>query len=223
MLGGVKNLFYIISTAITLLHSIMVMADSSNHLPVSDFFRHSLTGWQEKTFVGQTHYQLVPKDDGFVLKAISQQAASGLFKEQKVDLKRYPYLNWSWRVVTPLPERNEQSKAGDDYAARIYLVISGGWLFWQTKALNYVWSSRQDSPAFWPNAYAPDNTRMIAVRSARDETGRWHHEKYNVYDAFKEWLGEEVRYVDAIAIMTDTDNGGGVAEAEYGEIYFSRE
>lgn len=201
----------------------VVVADMSGRLPVSDFAGHSLTGWQEKKFVDRTYYQRVPKDDGFVLKAISRQAASGLFKEQKVDLKRYPYLNWHWRVLTPLPERNEQSKAGDDYAARIYLVISGGWLFWQTKALNYVWSSRQSPPASWPNAFAPDSTRMIAARSARDETGRWYYEKYNVYEALKEWLGEEVRYVDAIAIMTDTDNGGGVAEAEYGEIFFSRE
>ena len=48
-------------------------------------------------------------------------------------------------------------------------------------------------------------------------------ERRNVRADFRELFGESVRYVDAVAIMTDTDNTGGTAVAYYGDITFSSE
>ena len=39
---------------------------------------------------------------------------------------------------------DESTKDRDDYAARLYLVKSGGILIWRTKAVNYVWSSGKE-------------------------------------------------------------------------------
>lgn len=188
---------------------------------VAVFSGKDLTDWQSKGFDGETRYTLTELEGAAVLKAESLNAASGLFRRMTVDIKKHPYLNWRWRIEDRLSPMDETQKPGDDYAARIYLVIDGGWLFWKTKALNYVWSSRQVKDATWPNAFTPNNTRMIAARTAEDPTGTWFDEKRNVYEALKQWLGKSVDSIDAIAIMSDTDNSDSTATAYYGDIFFS--
>ena len=187
------------------------------------FSSNDLTGWKEKVFENKTEYFFTKVNDQVVLKSVSNGSASGLFKEVVVDIKKYPYLNWRWRIENKFAPMDESQKAGDDYVARLYVMVSGGVFFWNTKALNYVWSSRSKKDERWPNAFAPDNNRMVAVRTADDQVGTWYSEKRNVYDAFKHEFGEEVRLIDGVAIMTDTDNSNTRATAYYGDIYFSKE
>ena len=194
-----------------------------DHVVVGKFSSNELTGWNEEVFDKETSYYLTEINNEVVLKSLSNNSASGLFKKVTVDIKKYPYLNWRWRVEDRFSSMDETQKAGDDYVARIYVVVSGGFFFWRAKALNYVWSSRMEKEAIWPNAFSPDNTRMIAVRTAEDQIGIWYAEKRNVYEELKAWVGDDVRTIDAIAIMTDTDNSGGQATAFYGDIYFSKE
>ncbi|MFD2229552.1 DUF3047 domain-containing protein [Alkalimarinus sediminis] len=191
-------------------------------LPIGLFSSGSMVGWEVKSFERETNYSIEHFDNELVLKAVSDGAASGLFKKTVINLKEYPYLNWRWRINGKLPEGDEQQKEGDDYVARLYVIRSGGLFFWRTKALNFVWSSRGDIDNTWPNAFAPDNNRMVAVRSMHHKIGQWYTEKRNVYEYFKDWLGEEIVEIHAVAIMTDTDNTGGYATAFYGDIYFSR-
>jgi len=193
------------------------------YVVVGKFSSNELTGWKEEVFGEETSYFLTEINNEIVLKSLSNSSASGLFKKVTVDIKKYPYLNWRWRVEDRLSPMDETQKSGDDYVARIYVVVSGGLFFWRTKALNYVWSSRTEKEDIWLNAFSPDNTRMIAVRTAEDQLGTWYAEKRNVYEDLKAWIGDDVRTIDAIAIMTDTDNTGGQASAFYGDIYFSKE
>jgi hypothetical protein len=109
-------------------------------LPLGEFSLNRLDGWEHKSFKGETRYELQSLDSVVVLKAESKAAGSGLFREQRIDLDKTPVLNWSWRIANRLSGLNEQSKSGNDYAARIYVVVKGGLAFWQTKAVNYVWA-----------------------------------------------------------------------------------
>jgi hypothetical protein len=63
---------------------------------------------------------------------------------------------------------------------------------------------------------------MIALRSSSDQTGTWYTEKRNILADLKQQFGEELRYIDAVAVMTDTDNAQGKVTAYYGDIYFSK-
>lgn len=177
--------------------------------------------WETKIFSGATDYKIIQLDDTQVLKAESHSGASGLFKEQKIDLQKTPYLNWRWRIDNKLLDINEQSKSGDDYSARVYVIVSGGWAFWKTKAINYVWASNTAKESIWENAFAGKNAMMIAVRSKMDKTQTWYQEKRNIMQDLKEQFGTDIRYIDAVALMTDTDNSKGSATAYYGDIYFS--
>lgn len=195
-----------------------------DRLVIGQFSRGKTEGWEKKIFDGETRYQRVELEGKTVLKGEANSSASGLFKTQRIDLARTPFLNWSWRVDKSHPPLNERTKEGDDYAARVYLVVDGGLLFWRTIALNYVWSSSQPMEATWPNSFAGDNVMLLALRSnTSSRLSTWYREKRNVYEDFKRLFNKEIRYVDAVAIMTDSDNSGGEVLAYYGDIYFSAE
>jgi hypothetical protein len=100
------------------------------------------------------------------------------------------------------------------------VVFSGGLFFWRTRAINYVWSSNQPEGASWPNAFT-GNARMIAVESGPQRLGQWVSEQRNVAEDYRRLFGGEPGSVDAVAIMTDTDNSGQQASAWYGDIWFA--
>ena len=189
-------------------------------LDIGRFSQGDLSGWQEKSFVGNTHYELVDENHNKVLKAHTSATASGLFRELDIDLNKTPYLNWSWKIDNTYRGNNEHSKAGDDYPARIYVVVSGGIFFWKTRAINYVWSSNQAPGTSWKNAYT-GNARMLAIRSGNKDTGRWVTEKRNIRADFKKLFGKDITEINAIAIMSDSDNTKQSATAYYGDIFFS--
>jgi hypothetical protein len=78
-------------------------------LLLGEFSRNRLDGWKQKSFQGETRYQLQTLDGTVVLKADSHAAGSVLFKQQRVDLEQTPFLNWSWRITNRLDRLNEQT------------------------------------------------------------------------------------------------------------------
>lgn len=215
----------IISLAFSVLFSpALVGAEQKNPLPpiqIGLFSENNLSGWEEKEFVNQTSYQLVNQGSQTVLQAKAEASASGLFKEVVVDLTTHPYLNWHWKLEKGHPPLAERTKGGDDYGARIYIIVKGGLAFWKTKAINYVWSSAEKKEAIWPNAFAGKNAMLLAVRTPEDQNNVWYQEKRNVYEDFKKIFGEEIKEIHAIAIMTDSDNSKGSVQASYGDISFT--
>ena len=200
----------LIAASLLLLTSLSV-AQTVN---IAQFGQENLDSWEKKSFVGETQYSIIQLDDQTVLHAQTDKSASGL----------------AWRIENRLPKMDETTKAGDDYAARLYIVKSGGFFIWQTKALNYVWSSNQATGSVWDNAYAGSNARMLALRSPQDALSTWVTEKRNVYEDMIALYGdkgsdkaneEAYRYIDAVAIMSDTDDSKANASAYYGNIYFT--
>lgn len=191
----------------------------AQEIKLGDFSSGDLKGWEEKSFAGNTTYELVENHGRKVLKAVSDQSASGLFKEVDIDLKQYPILRWSWKVEGIVAGGDAFTKEGDDYAARVYIVFPA-FLFWNTRGINYIWANKLPKGQAVPNAYA-DKVIMLAVESGPAKAGQWVSEERNVYEDFKKLFGEEPPALGAVAIMTDTDNTGGRAVAYYGDITLS--
>ncbi len=188
---------------------------------ISSFREVGLADWKEKSFKGNTSYKVLELDGEHVLQANSKRSASGIYKNITIKLQEYPYLNWRWRIQNKIDTGDERSKRGDDYVARIYVVIDGGLLFWKSMALNYVWANHATKDTVWNNAYAGESVKMFALRSSDDVTGTWYTEKRNVYEDLKRVFGREIPSIDAVAIMTDTDDSSTEARTYYAEIYFS--
>ena len=178
-----------------------------------------LRDWKERSFDGNTDYS----HDGSAIRADTQGAASVLYREEKIDLTKTPVLHWRWKISNTYgTEHNEQSKAGDDYPARLYVVVKTGFLPWQTLALNYVWSSNQAVGTSWKNAFT-DKAMMVVVDSGEEGTNLWQSHSRNVVQDFKTYFGEEVEQLDGYAIMVDGDNTGKSATAWFEGIRFSAE
>ncbi|ORU91592.1 MAG: hypothetical protein A6F70_00510 [Cycloclasticus sp. symbiont of Bathymodiolus heckerae] len=195
-------------------------ASHSEKIIVGGFSGNNLHGWQEKEFEGKTSYTLIQEDELIVLKASSSNSASGLFKEMDIDLNNTPVIHWSWKVKNTLNSKNERVKSGDDFAARIYVVFSDGPFFWQTKTLNYVWANQAKAEEHWPNPFT-SNAQMLAIKSGDETTGVWHTESRNVLEDIQKTFGKNITQIEAIAIMTDTDQTGAATEAWFGDIWFS--
>lgn len=220
--------------AVTAAAESMPETDAGGTKRVASFSEGDLSGWEEKSFQQHSEYRLVSAasintsgsngelPQGQVLHASTQGQASGLFKELEVDLTRTPYLHWSWQVQNLFAGNAEHSKQGDDYPARIYVVVSGGLFFWKTRAINYVWSSHQPVNSEWPNAYTA-NARMLAVRAGEKQLGQWLHERRNVREDLQRLFGDDITRIDAVAVMVDGDNTGQSASAYFGDIYFSQQ
>lgn len=213
-----------------LLVSIIVCLNVTAATNLTSLSEKGIDSWEPKEFSGESIYTIDEYKGRLALKALSHNAASGLVLEQQIDLTATPYLNWSWLVEKTLLQLDERSKKGDDFVARIYVVIDGGFMVWKTKSLNYVWSSNQDKDLVWDNAFAGSSVKMMSVRGKEAQKGQWYQEKRNVYQDLIDIFGDKgseqanqkaYKYIDIIAIMTDTDNSGKQAESYYGDIVFS--
>lgn len=184
-----------------------------------DDFAAGLSGrWEKKVFKGKTVYEAVREEGRPALKAESRASASGLIYRVSLDPKMYPRLSWSWKVVRTIGKGDARTKAGDDYAARVYVVFPSIF-FWKSRAINYIWANRLPRGAFLPNAYS-GNAVMVAVESGDENAGRWIDEERNLVEDFRRAFGEDPPQVGAVAIMTDADNTGEQAVAWYGAIRF---
>ncbi len=209
-------------TAARLLLLIAVFGIAANpaRVDVGRFSAGDLDGWERKSFAGESQYRIGQAGEQRALRATSDGTASGLYREVAVDLKATPVLNWSWNIDGILDGNDERTRAGDDYPVRIYVVFSGGLRFWRTRAINYVWSSHQAVGSEWPNVFTA-NARMIAVDAGAGRAGEWVAHSRDVRADYRRLFGAEPGRVDAVAIMTDTDNTGQSAAAWYGDIWFS--
>ncbi len=217
-------MFHLFFTCLLLLSVAPLFVTAAESINIGQFSAGSLHGWEEKKFEGKTDYELVMDTDKGtkVLQANSSNSASGLYFKQRIDLNKTPLLHWSWKTHRLLNNIDENTKAGDDFVARIYVVIDGGFFFWRTLTLNYVWSTSHQKGEEWKNPYT-SNATMYAAEAGTKQVGVWSYYKRNVSNDLKSLVGKDIQYIDAIAIMTDTDNSGQQAVTYYGNLFFTSE
>jgi hypothetical protein len=191
---------------------------------VGRFSQNTLSDWRSRSFKGNTKYQLVKDAETgtVVLTATATATASGRYREIKIDLTKTPFLNWSWKVANIFPGIDESVKSGDDFPARIYVVVERGILGSSSLALNYVWASQHALGSEWPSPYTKQ-VRLVAIDSGQQGLGTWIAHKRNLREDLKKAFGEDITGIDAVAIMTDADDHKGSATASYGDITFSSE
>ena len=197
-----------------------VSCDKERNVYVGEFKTGRLDGWETKVFNGTTQYRIVEMNGQKVLEGKSKATASGLIKQIEVDIEKYPYFNWSWMVTRLMIDNDELVKQGDDFPARIFILISGDVLFGDPRALNYVWSRNQPVGSSWPNPFT-ENATMLAVESGGTHLNQWITYKRNVREDMKRYLEVDASTTLAVALMVDTDNTGQEARSYFGDIFFS--
>tara|TARA_B100000676_G_C17899771_1_gene743907 strand:- start:356 stop:1009 length:654 start_codon:yes stop_codon:yes gene_type:complete len=168
----------------------------------------------------KTEYIVGKNENGNFLKAIANNAASGLGKEIKIDLNNTPFLNITWKVEKDLSGINERSKKGHDYAARVFVVKKTGATPLSNRAMNYVFSSNDNVNDFHPSPYTKKSIDYV-LATTKEHLNEWVTVKINVKEHFKKFHDLDLDEINGIAIMADTDNSKLKSVSYYQNIYFS--
>ena len=170
----------------------------------------------------KTIYTVGSNDNGNFLKAVADNAASGLGKEVKIDLNKTPFINITWKIEKDLPGIKENTKKGHDFAARVFAVKKTGATPLSNRAINYVFSSNSEVGFNSPSPYTKKSIDNV-LASTKNNLNQWITVKANVKEDFKRFHDLNVDELDGLAIMSDTDNSKMKAIAYYQNIYFSAE
>ncbi len=186
----------------------------------------------------KTDYEVVTRGGAAVLRAVSQCSASALAHPlDRVDLGRTPRLRWRWKIEAALDIPDERSKAGDDFAARIYVMFrfdparASLWERWRHRlatrrygelvpgdAINYVWTSGLEAGTRWDNPYT-EASKMVSL--GRGPLPDWRTEEVDVAADYATLFGRSPPRMLALAVMSDSDNSCGRAVAYFADFAFA--
>ena len=168
----------------------------------------------------KTKYSVGSNDKGNFLKAVADNAASGLGKEVKINLNKTPIINITWKVEKDLPGIKENTKKGHDFAARVFVIKKTGATPLSNRAINYVFSSNNEVGFNSPSPYTKKSVDNV-LATTKENLNKWVTVRANVKEDFKKFHNLDVSELDGIAIMSDTDNSNLEAITYYQNIYFS--
>ena len=189
---------------------------------IFEFTDEEMKTLQVKKVKGKTTYTFGSNENGNYLKAESEGKASGLGKEVKINLIKTPFINITWKVEKDLSGIVENTKKGHDYAARVFVIKKTGITPLSNKAINYVFSSNNPVGENWPSPYTKKSIDYV-LSSTNEHQNEWVTVKANVREHFKNLHDLDVKELNGVAIMTDTDNSKLKAISYYQNIYFSSE
>ena len=194
-------------------------------ITVFDFTESELSELQVRKVRGadnKTIYSVGLNENGNYLKAVADNAASGLGKEVKIDLNKTPFINITWKIEKDLPGIKENTRKGHDFAARVFAVKKTGATPLSNRAINYVFSSNSEIGLNWSSPYTKKSIDNV-LANTKNNLNEWITVKANVKEDFKKFHDLDVNELSGLAIMSDTDNSKMKAIAYYQNIYFSAE
>jgi hypothetical protein len=188
-------------------------------------------GWELDRKTGKPVFRLEKDGQTYFLNMVSDQASFGIKKAVNVNIKEYPFLNWTWKV-RKLPAGGDVRKAEtDDQAIQIYLAFpaTGFPAKLNTPVIGYIWDS--EAPKSWTGRsqqMGGGKLRYVVVRNKSDAIDEWYTEKRNVYNdyqkLFKDLPGSEPKGpAQGISFYINSQHTRSAAESYIGSVYFSRQ
>lgn len=170
------------------------------------------------------------------LKVRARTSVSILRKQLSPALTQPDRVRFSWRV-DGLPVGAVLSQAEHaDSAVRVVLTFSGDRTRWSPRnhrlselshlltgeplpyaTLAYVWSQHDALDSVVHNART-DRIRKLVVESGTQHVGQWRDYERDIRADFRRAFGEEPGELQAVALMTDTDNTRSSLQAWYGAL-----
>tara|TARA_Y100000590_G_scaffold315114_1_gene356342 strand:+ start:750 stop:1394 length:645 start_codon:yes stop_codon:yes gene_type:complete len=187
---------------------------------IFEFTEEEIKALKVKKIKGKTTYTLGFNENGNYLRAEAEGKASGLGKEIKINLLKTPFINITWKVEKDLSGIIENSKKGHDYAARVFVIKKTGATALSNRAINYVFSSNNFVGENWPSPYTKKSIDYV-LSTTKEHQDQWVTVKANVREHFKKLHELDVKELNGVAIMTDTDNSKLKVISYYQNIYFS--
>lgn len=198
--------------------------------------------WKERVIAKVTPSRVSLVDDAgvTVLEVASRASAGAAAVALHAQAKPGTTLAWRWKVDRVVASADLESRAGDDFAARLYVFfdVAVDTLPWTTRlkmqlarvlhgeelptaGICYVWDNRH---AAGTTAWSPytDRVRIVVLESGPSRAGQWVEERRDLEADFRaafagSWRGA-VPPVSGLAAGNDTDQTGESAVARFGDI-----
>ncbi len=181
--------------------------------------------WVEQGFPSiarRNVFSLAAEPDGnHYLKVESVQSYSAKGVHLTFSPEQCPHVSWRWRISTVVEAGDLTRKAGDDAAAKLYVVFDGPsfWNPFDRRILVYLWDNRAPVGDIYPNAWLPKKERMVILESGTAKVGRWVAEQVHLLNDFKRaFPGEEPGEVEGLAFLADTDNTMSTVSAGFDDL-----
>jgi len=209
------------------------IAPFSSHVPGSTL----PPGWRELRVarVSQAEIVLVGEEGVTVLR-VRSNASAGTAAFALHDAPPGAQLSWRWKIDRVVEKADLATKAGDDFAARVYVFfdVPIESLTWGQRvklriarlvygdevpaaSICYVWDNRHPQGTSGWNPYT-DRVRTVVVESGNERAGRWVDETRDVEADFRAAFGAGVTpRITGIAAGNDTDQTGEEASAWFGD------
>ncbi len=207
-------------TQVLIIFFVFIELAYSEKIQAFNFTKKEFESLDVKKVKKLTTYSLGSNVNGNFLRAEAEGVGSGLGKKLKINLESTPFINITWKVEKDLNGIVENSKKGHDFAARVFVVKKTGLTALSNKAINYVFSSNNSIDKHWRSPYTKSSIDYV-LSTTKEHLNEWITVKANVKDHFKQLHGLDVKVIDGLAIMTDTDNSKLKAISYYQNIYFS--
>jgi len=231
----------LVATVALMFLATMVEADTGKTSLVNAFSTITSLdeGWEPLKFPNierHSRYQLTDDNGEQVVRATTDNSASGLIARVSVEPGESLILRWRWKVSNVYEQGNARTKEGDDYPARIYVAFEfepdEAGFFERAKrktvevvfgeelpgnALNYIWANRLPVGEIVANPFT-DTTMMVAVNSGATNTGEWVTVERDIVADYRKAFGRKPPKLVGVAIMSDSDNTGASATAWYGNV-----
>ena len=207
------------------IYFLFISSVCAEKLMVFDFTDEELNSLEVRKVRGadaKTLYSIGNNENGSYLKAVAENAASGVGKEIKINLDKTPFINITWKIEKDLKGIKENTKKGHDFAARVFVIKKTGATPLSNRAINYVFSSNSNVGETWPSPYTKKSIDSV-LASTKSNLNEWVTVKANVKEDFKKFHDLDVDELSGIAIMADTDNSKLTAVSYYQNIFFSSE
>lgn len=186
-------------------------------------------GWKPLALPGKaapTQWRIESVDGVAALRADADTSMSALAAPVAVDPAMHPWLRWRWRVDRVVARGQIGTKAGDDFAARVYVFFAvderklplsarmrlrfARSLYGDAvpaAALCYVWDGRAPTGATGASPYT-DRVQVVVATGREQAPGAWVEVRRDLARDFREAFTMDVPAVTAIAVASDTDNTG---------------
>ena len=207
------------------IYFLFISSVCAEKLMVFDFTEEELNSLEVRKVRGadaKTLYSIGNNENGSYLKAVAENAASGVGKEIKINLDKTPFINITWKIEKDLKGIKENTKKGHDFAARVFVIKKTGATPLSNRAINYVFSSNSNVGETWPSPYTKKSIDSV-LASTKSNLNEWVTVRANVKEDFKKFHDLDVEELSGIAIMADTDNSILTAVSYYQNIFFSSE
>jgi hypothetical protein len=184
----------------------------------------AVTGWtyKGKFATDDAVFSIKTVDGVKVLRMVSEKGTGSLLYDiSKIDLKKYPYMRWKWRVDRLPVNADGDDSDRDDQAIGIY-VGSGSTFSQESVALRWETKTKKGKTGFVKYGMGAVKVHWKCIRNEKDGLKRWYVDECNIYEELKKIFNGKVPTDNlAITISANSQYTGTSSDASLEYIEFA--